>query len=270
MARRGNSSLLEELLDISCLLSWQMNLAIAATSYFILHYLAQMQPSKAASIDKMSDVVFQQLTITLASIFQYVIPSIFVVGAIVSMIRRRKREKLLQSQSGIESIRMLSWQEFELLVGQAYRLQGYRVEENGGGGADGGIDLTLYKDQQKLIVQCKRWKNYSIGVNLVRELFGVMTAVQANGCIFVTSGSYTSEARIFASEKPIELIDGLALVRLIGSVREMDAQPIKISSTPICPQCSSPMIRRVARKGSNTGNEFWGCSKYPSCRGTRQ
>jgi hypothetical protein len=39
--------------------------------------------------------------------------------------------------------------------------------------------------------------------------------------------------------------------------------------TPRCPRCSSIMRRRRARRGRNAGNEFWGCSAYPSCKGTR-
>lgn len=36
-----------------------------------------------------------------------------------------------------------------------------------------------------------------------------------------------------------------------------------------CPQCGSPMLRRTARRGRNAGGQFWGCSRYPSCTGTR-
>jgi DNA-binding helix-hairpin-helix protein with protein kinase domain len=36
-----------------------------------------------------------------------------------------------------------------------------------------------------------------------------------------------------------------------------------------CPRCSSRMILRTARRGRNAGNRFYGCSKYPSCNGTR-
>lgn len=33
---------------------------------------------------------------------------------------------------------------------------------------------------------------------------------------------------------------------------------------PECPQCAKPMRRRKSAKG-----EFWGCSAYPECKGTR-
>jgi DNA-binding helix-hairpin-helix protein with protein kinase domain len=36
-----------------------------------------------------------------------------------------------------------------------------------------------------------------------------------------------------------------------------------------CPRCSSPMVKRLAKRGRNAGSYFWGCSRYPSCKGTR-
>ena len=33
-----------------------------------------------------------------------------------------------------------------------------------------------------------------------------------------------------------------------------------------CPKCAAPMVRRVAKRGENAGNEFWGCSAFPKCR----
>jgi four helix bundle suffix protein len=38
---------------------------------------------------------------------------------------------------------------------------------------------------------------------------------------------------------------------------------------PACPICGKPMIKRVAKKGINSGREFWSCSAYPDCNGTR-
>jgi len=40
-------------------------------------------------------------------------------------------------------------------------------------------------------------------------------------------------------------------------------------STPECPQCGSAMVKRTAKKGSNAGESFWGCTGYPKCKGTR-
>lgn len=38
-------------------------------------------------------------------------------------------------------------------------------------------------------------------------------------------------------------------------------------SVPQCPRCGAPMVKRRATKGINTGSEFWGCSRFPHCRG---
>lgn len=37
-----------------------------------------------------------------------------------------------------------------------------------------------------------------------------------------------------------------------------------------CPKCGSTMQRRLARRGANAGRYFLGCSRYPTCTGTRR
>lgn len=39
---------------------------------------------------------------------------------------------------------------------------------------------------------------------------------------------------------------------------------------PTCPVCGKPMIKRTAKKGHWQGQEFWSCTDYPNCRGTRR
>ncbi len=41
-------------------------------------------------------------------------------------------------------------------------------------------------------------------------------------------------------------------------------------NAPLCPICNAPMIRRTAKRGVNAGKEFWSCSNYPNCTGTRK
>ena len=43
-----------------------------------------------------------------------------------------------------------------------------------------------------------------------------------------------------------------------------------VRDEPQCPKCGENMIKRVARKGKNAGGEFWGCTRFPKCRGVRQ
>lgn len=275
MARRKKTSPVEDLLDIASSINWKISLLIAIISYFFFHYFAIQALPVASNLHSATNSLPKLIFITFSKFLQYVVPVIFIIGACISSFRTKQRIKLLDKQSGIDSIRNMSWQDFELLVGEAFRRKGFAVRENGGGGADGGIDLVLTKNAKKSIVQCKRWKTFSIGVPLIRELYGVMTSERANDCIFVSSGNYTAEARLFAEDKPIWLIDGSKLLEMVAGVQvqpnikkpSVYQQPI--ATSPECPLCGLAMVKRVARKGANAGNEFCGCSAYPGCRGTR-
>ena len=41
------------------------------------------------------------------------------------------------------------------------------------------------------------------------------------------------------------------------------------SEDMVCPKCGSKLVLRVAKKGENAGNQFYGCSAFPKCRYTR-
>ena len=38
---------------------------------------------------------------------------------------------------------------------------------------------------------------------------------------------------------------------------------------PVCPMCGKPMALRTAKQGKRAGSQFWGCTAYPDCKGTR-
>src|SRR5712671_2227249 len=113
----------------------------------------------------------------------------------------------------LERIRRLTWQAFEDLIAEHYRGEGYLVEQTSRGRADGGYDLVLLREKTSVLVQCKHWLVYQVGVPCVRELAGAMHKVGATGGVFVTSGAFTKPAREFATGMAIELVDGEALVR---------------------------------------------------------
>ena len=201
--------------------------------------------------------------------------AIGLLGASLSIVRTRSRSSLLEQQRGLETLRALPWTKFEQLVGEAFRRQGYRVEETGQGGADGGIDLLLSKDGAATLVQCKQWRSRQVGVSVVREMFGLMHHHRAAAVKIVCTGVFSSDCYRFAVGKPLELIDGDALHRLVAGVqatplrtsveaRERDAQA-SAATAPDCPRCSTPMVERRNR---TTGARFWGCPQFPRCQGT--
>jgi hypothetical protein len=44
---------------------------------------------------------------------------------------------------------------------------------------------------------------------------------------------------------------------------------VSYDAVPDCPECDSPMVQRLAKRGENAGNHFWGCPHFPKCSGTR-
>ena len=301
MTRRSKTSPFEGFVSLVALLPWWACLGVGLMAYFVLHRIAQPAVLTSIQPNQLGEVVTRSMFLGLAMAGQFVLPLACVIAAAISAVRRHRRSSLVagvaQSRAP-DALEGMSWRDFERLVGEAFRLQGYEVTELGGDGPDGGVDLVLRKDREKFLVQCKQWKAFKVGVQVVRELYGVMAAEGAAGGFVVTSGTFTQEAVAFASGRNVRLIDGPKLFGLIQqakaargqsdapaaparAIRSGRAEPIVkprpvtpfASSVPpstvFCPSCSSAMVRRVAKKGANAGKAFWGCTGYPTCRGTR-
>jgi restriction system protein len=267
MGRRTN--LMDDLMEIGSRLPWGAAVTLAAVVFVTLHILAGTVPAAPHSPNGLGQFAGRQFLVTIASIFQYVIPFALLIGAITSFLRRRRNFKLLADASNdpVRSINSLSWQDFERLVGAGFERQGFAVAHTGGGGADGGVDLTLTKGREVALVQCKQWRAQKVGVTIVRELYGVMAAKRAARGIVVTAGEFTPDARDFAAGRNIELLNGSALAAILQATRRPDVVTSPPSS-PSCPKCGSIMIARVARRGPTAGESFWGCNSYPKCRAT--
>lgn len=272
MARKSKQGAFEDLIDISAMLPWWAGVLLALIAYFLLHHYATAVIVQPASVAQLGANVGSQLVKVLATIGQYLIPLGLIVGAGISAYGRHKRSTLFANASASEStsaINAMTWQEFEMLAGEAFRRGGYSVGETGGGGADGGIDLVLRKDGEKYLVQCKQWRAYKVGVPVIRELYGAMAAAGAAGGFVVTSGVFTQEAKDFAAGRNIDLIDGVELHEIIKQVQPASSHDEKILSLTgqTCPKCGSLMVMRTAKQGMNSGKSFWGCQNYPQCRG---
>ena len=270
MSRRKQSPL-EDLIEITAKFPWWVGVVLAVVSYLLLHYFATKEIAASTDLKSFTDSLGKQFLKTFSMFGQYILPIVFLAGSLVSVFARHKREALYTSAATRDgALEAMSWQEFELLVSEFFRQRGFKVEETGGGGADGGVDLVIAQGNDRYVVQCKQWKARQVGVSTVRELYGVMTAQGAVGGFVVTSGAFTEDARRFAEGREIELV---ACDQLLAMVREQHSQtPLAkpaAAIAPSCPQCNSPMVLKIARKGAQAGSSFWGCPKYPACRGTR-
>jgi restriction system protein len=284
MARRSKTSPFEDLVFIASRLPWWVSLLLAVLSGVILHRYAISPPPVVKDPTQFADALTGQVFRSIALFAQYLIPAAFMFGAIGSVFGRMRRRKLHESvatatQPG-KTLNGISWREFELVVGEAFRRQGFTVTETGGNGPDGGVDLILHRQGEKHLVQCKQWRATKVGVTVIREFFGVMAAEGAAGGFVVTAGQFTKEARDFANGRGIRLVEGEELSRWIAvKANTRTEPPINNAlrptpsinpqpSFPTCPLCQSPMVKRVAKRGANAGKNFWGCKNFPTCKNT--
>lgn len=289
MARRKKSSPAEDLIQLVVMLPWWAGVVLAGLSCLLLHQAAAQSLTTSAEPGQLSAMVTHGLWKGLASADQYILPIICLAAIGTSAWRRRVREILVtdvaQSQAS-DVFDGVSSREFEMLADQRFRLYGYQVVETGGGGADGGVDLVLPRPGssggRKFLVQGEQWRALNVGVDVVRELYGAMAPRGATGGFVVTSGQFTDDAISFASGRNVTLVGGPELVGLIRQARAGAGQPaawmdaakatgptVESGQATACRLCAKPMVRRTAKRGANAGSEFWGCTGYPACRGTR-
>ncbi|MDB6088377.1 MAG: restriction endonuclease [Gammaproteobacteria bacterium] len=268
------SSAFEDVMDLASKLPWPVSLTLSAVAFIALTLISQHYLAATTVPPKPSDFatpVVNAMYGQTASLARWVITPALMVGAFISWRKGRHRLELL-SAATVDStaIERLSWQDFERLIGQAYRQQGYSVTELGGQGPDGGVDLILVREGRETLVQCKQWRERRVGVRTIRELHGIMAQRHAAAGVVVTLGGYTAEAEAFAEKCGILLHDRKALTALLRDVdsANSDLQPTSPSPTTAraCPRCGSTLIRRTARRGPNAGRAFLGCSRYPACR----
>jgi len=120
-------------------------------------------------------------------------------------------------QDQLQWLRGMTPKQFEDYVAQLYRELGYSTEAVGRS-HDEGIDVIAVKNGRTHYIQCKKYVG-SVPAGAVRDFYGAIASRGADSKgIFVTTGVFSTEAEQFAQDKPLELIDGQALIRLIHSV----------------------------------------------------
>jgi restriction system protein len=113
--------------------------------------------------------------------------------------------------AALESMRALSWDAFSAALEDAYRRDGYSVTRLNISGAD----LELTKSGRVSLVGCKRWKVARTGIEPLRDLEAARQAREAQECIYVAAGEITDNARAYAADKKLRLLDGTELATLL-------------------------------------------------------
>src|SRR5579883_1851594 len=146
-------------------LSWKESVLLGVGGFLLIRYLPPMF---------VKGNLFAPIVVAFSASFSWLVLIAGLIGAAISWARQLRRRKLLDAQEGLDSIAALGWRHFEQLVGETFRRKGYTVEETGLGGSDGGVDLILSRGGRRVLVQCKHWRRRQVGVNVVREMYGLL------------------------------------------------------------------------------------------------
>lgn len=144
MSRREKTSPAEDVMATVALLPWWVAVALAPVLYLALHHVASQAVAAATQSAQVGAMVTQTVWRALESVVQYALPLICLAGVGISAWRRRERQPLIASLSQCKAADVLdgmTWQAFERLAGETFRLPWYRVAETDGGGSDGRVDL---------------------------------------------------------------------------------------------------------------------------------
>ena len=137
---------------------------------------------------------------------------------------KRLRTQLISDL--LEQVKGITPAAFEGLVLQVLAKMGY-----GGGdikqiqgvprGPDGGIDGKINEDKlglDQIYIQAKRYSENSVGRPTIQSFVGAMSGGGCKKGVFVTSSTFTSEAKSFAvglTDVRLVLIDGVRLAKLM-------------------------------------------------------
>ncbi|MFN3692799.1 MAG: restriction endonuclease [Candidatus Paceibacteria bacterium] len=262
MSRRSEPTPFEYFFSELTELSIMLPLWATIPAAILLYYFVPAIELSQSLFQDQSGVLLMIFKVFYIALFKYIVPAALLTGALISVLQRIRSRVLFGSisqQGALKAIQSMSWQDFEFLMFEWFKKQGYSAQLTGGGGADGGIDIKLHDSKGLHLVQCKHYKASKVPVTVIREVYGLMTAEKAVGGFVVTSGKFTKEALAFAQKNNINLIDGRKLVSILDD-KDLPKQKLVTVTEITCPKCGSKLVEKSGKYG-----KFLGCITYPKC-----
>jgi len=119
----------------------------------------------------------------------------------VSGLVEKREEQVRRAISHLEA------RQFEFEVARLLRCMGYQAHATKATG-DGGVDVFARKNNDRTVVQCKRWRDQPVGRAVVDELAGTASRHGATSAILATTSYFSPDARSAAHKHgTIELWD---------------------------------------------------------------
>ena len=211
-AASGGNNMRKDLniIDFLTQIPWWISVTLSATFYLLLKFAVPYFETQSS--------IVSEVHVSLGSAFAPLVALAFLAPVTFSFLKSNRKKKLHDLKEEIKSIQELPWQQFKELVADAYRRTGYTVMDSSTFTADPSVDLVLRKGANLYLVQCRYWLNRKLGKREAKNLFTLMHTKQASGAFLLTTGIFTTEARHYAIGRPVNLVDGIELVELLGKV----------------------------------------------------
>ena len=134
----------------------------------------------------------------------------FAAISIYAAVQQLRRPGPKRVAATLERARGLSGESFLSSLEEGFRREGYVVTR-----MEGGIDLVLRRDGLLTLVACRRWKAMRTGIEPLREFEAATRKHGAAGRMYIAAGEVTENARVFAAERNIRLVQEEELARLL-------------------------------------------------------
>jgi restriction system protein len=144
--------------------------------------------------------------------YAYFVALPFAVIGMAAAWKQSRQPSAARVAQTLETLRGMASEDFFAAVEEAYRREGQAVTRLGSAGAD----FEVAKAGRIALVGVKRWKAARTGVEPLRELHAAARARGAQECIYIAAGEFSDNARAFAAEKNIRLVDGVGLASLLA------------------------------------------------------
>ena len=134
----------------------------------------------------------------------------FLAIGLYAAFQQLKRPGAKRIAATLERARALPWEGFCAALEEGFKRDGFTATT-----PEAGADLVLQRDGLKTLVACKRWKAMRTGIEPLREFDAATRERGAHARVYLTVGEVTDNARAFAEEKKIRLLNEEDLARLL-------------------------------------------------------
>jgi len=219
--------IIDDIVFVIAKIPWWLHLLFALLSFLIVHYDVLQSALLSSESATNHTAVISSGTYGLSLIGQYLLPFLFLLGTLIAVIYRWKRNNLYRSvllSENSDSLNLLSIRDFKFLVGEYFTVRGFVIEADQSY-AGIGPDFVVSKTLEKYFILCRQYRGREIGREELQELLADVDSDQATAVILVTTGKLSKEAKVAAHENNVALISGKELHNNMRSFDANDFEP---------------------------------------------